>query len=145
MSTFSFDFSEVFKSAFTDFQEKAKAAYEKSTSALGDYNDFAKGNVDALVESSKILAAGLQELGSTLVADSRSNFESLTAEAKELAASKTPTDFFKLQSELLKKHFDSAVAASSKQSEALLKLASEVSAPLSNRVSIAVETIKKAA
>ena len=65
-----FDFASAFKTAFSDAQEKAKAAYEKSTEAMGDAGEFAKGNVEALVESSKILASGMQELTSELVAES---------------------------------------------------------------------------
>ena len=69
MTTFpTFDFTAPFQTAFADLQEKTKAAYEKSTSAYGDYNDFAKGNVEAMVEAGKILASGLQELTTSLVA-----------------------------------------------------------------------------
>ncbi|NKI99721.1 phasin family protein [Novosphingobium sp. SG707] len=146
MSTFpSFDFAAPFQTAFSEFQEKAKAAYEKGNSVFGDYSEFAKGNVEALVESSKILAAGLQELTSAYVSEGRAGFETLTAEVKELAAAKSPTDFLKLQNDLAKKHFDDAVAAASKHSEALVKLANEAAQPISTRVTLAVEKIKAAA
>lgn len=146
MSTFpSFDFAAPFQTAFSDLQEKAKAAYEKGQSALGDYSEFTKGNVEALVESGKILAAGLQELTSAYVSEGRSTFETLTAEVKELAAAKSPTDFLKLQNDIAKKHFDGAVAAASKHSEALVKLANEAAQPISNRVTLAVEKVKTAA
>ena len=146
MSTFpAFDFAAPFQTAFTDLQEKAKAAFEKGSSSFGDYNDFAKANVEAFVESGKILASGLQELTTALVSDSRAGFETLTAEVKELAAAKSPTDFLKLQNDLAKKHFDEAVSSASKASEALMKLANEAAQPISNRVSIAVEKAKSAA
>ena len=45
----------------------------------------------------------------------------------------------------MRAHFDAAVAASSKNSEAMLKLANEAFQPISNRVSLAVEKIKHAA
>ena len=139
-----FDFS-VFQTAFSDMQTKAKAALEKSTAAFGDYNALAKGNVEAFVEAGKILSAGLQELGTGAVAESRSAFETLTAEVKELAAAKSPTEFLRLQSELAKKHVDHAVAVASKQSEALLKLTTDAVAPVSNRVAVTVEKLQKAA
>lgn len=133
------------KSALTEAQEKAKAAYEKGTASLSEGTEFAKGNVEAVVESSKILAEGLQKLGNEFVAESRVAFDTLTAEAKDLAAVKTPTDFFKLQSDLMRKHFDSAVAYGSKQTEAMVKLSTESMAPISRRVTLAMEAIKKAA
>jgi phasin family protein len=146
MSTFpTFDFAAPFQTAFADLQEKSKTAYEKGTAAFGDYNAFAKGNVEAFVEAGKILAAGLQELTTTLVADSRAGFETLTGEVKELAAAKSPTDFLKLQNDLAKKHYDEAVANASKHSEALIKLANEAASPITQRVTLAVEKIKTAA
>lgn len=134
-----------FKDVFADVKTKAKAAFEKGASSLGDYTDFAKGNVEATVESGKIFAAGLQELGSTCVAESKTAFEAMTADAKELAAQKTPTDFFKLQSEIARKNFESAMAFGTKSSEAWMKLAGDAFAPLSGRVNLAVEKIKTTA
>jgi len=139
------NFTAAIKTAFADVQEKAKGAYEKGAASLSEGTEMAKGNVEAVVESSKILADGLQKLGTDFVAESRGAFETLTAEAKELAAVKTPADFFKLQSDLLRKNFDAAVAFSSKQTEAFVKLGSDSIAPISRRVTLAVESLKKAA
>ncbi|WP_179506006.1 MULTISPECIES: TIGR01841 family phasin [unclassified Sphingomonas] len=139
------DFSEKFQSAFKDASEKAKAAFEKSQAAFGDAGEFAKGNVEAVVESSKILASGLQELTKDYAAEGKSAIETLTAEIKELASAKSPTEFFEKHTALVRKQFDAAVAASSKHSEAVLKLANEAFQPISNRVSLAVEKIKVAA
>ncbi|WP_374410929.1 phasin family protein [Novosphingobium colocasiae] len=125
--------------AITEAQTKAKAAFDKSTSVLGEVSDFTKGNVEALIESGKILAEGVQGLGTEIVSESRSAFETLTGDIKELAAAKSPTDFFKLQGDLVRKNFDSAVAYGSKSSETMLKLASDVIAPISSRVSLAME------
>jgi phasin family protein len=139
------DFIASFQNVFGDLQSKATAAYEKSTSTLGEVNEFTKGNVEAVVESGKILASGLQDLGATMVADSRSAFETLTAEVKDLAAVKTPAEFFSLQGALARKNFDTAVAQASKSTEAFLKLANEVMTPISGRVTLAVEKVSKAA
>ena len=69
----------------------------------------------------------------------------MTADVKELATAKTPTDFFKLQGEMLRRSFDAAVATGSKHSEAMLKLTNDAFAPISSRVSVAMEKVKKAA
>jgi phasin family protein len=138
-------FTTKMKSAVAEVQVKAKEAFDKGAAAFGEYNEFSKGNLEAVVESGKILASGVQSLGSTFVADSKANFETLTAEVKELAAVKSPTDFFKLQAAFVKRNFDLAVAQTSKNSEAVLKLANDAAAPISGRVSLAVEKIKKAA
>lgn len=145
MATKTKDFTEGFKEVIAEAQEKTKSALEKGTATIDELNEYAKGNVEALVESSKILAAGLQDLGTNAVAEGRSAFETLTADVKELASVKTPADLFKLQGELARRNFDNAVAFGSKSSEALLKLANEAMAPLSGRVSLVVEILKKAA
>lgn len=134
-----------FQGAMSEAQAKAQAAFEKSSNMLGEAGDFAKGNVEAMVEASKIFAEGVQEIGSTLVAESRTAFESMTGDIKELAAAKSPTDFLKLQSDLVRKNFDTAVSYSSKSSETFLKLMSDAFAPLSGRVSLAVEKARQVA
>ena len=138
-------FTDGLKGVVSDAQAKAKEAFEKSSAIFSEYNEFAKGNVEAAVESGKIFATGLQGMGTTFVAESKSAFETMTSDVKELSAAKTPADFFKLQSDLFRRNFDSAVAYGSKNSEAVLKLANEVMAPLSGRVSLAVEKVRKAA
>lgn len=133
------------KAAFADVQDKAKAAYAKGTEVFGELTEFTKGNVEAVVASSKILGSGLQELGTAYVADGKAAIETLTAEVKELAAVKSPVDFFKLQGEIMRRNFDASLAFASKNSEALLKLTNEAVAPISGRVSLAVEKVRKAA
>lgn len=139
------DFTTKIKTAVGEAQTKAKEAFDKGAATFSEYNEFSKGNVEAVVASGKILAAGVQSLGKTFVDDGKSAFETLTAEVKELAAVKSPADFFKLQAEFLRRNFDIAVSNTSKNSEALLKLASEAAAPISARVNLAVEKVKQAA
>ena len=139
------DFTAKAKEAFTEAQDRAKAAYEKGTALFADAGEFNKGNIAALVESGKVLAAGLQSLGKDYVAEGKTAFETVQADVKELAAVKSPADFFKLQGEILRRNFDAAVASGSKHSEALVKLANDSFAPISTRVSVAIEKVKQAA
>lgn len=139
------DFTTKIKTAVTEAQGKAKEAFDKGAATFADYNEFSKGNVEAVVASGKILAAGAQSLGKTFVEDGKSAFEILTAEVKELSTVKSPVDFFKLQVAFLRRNFDIAVSNTSKNSEALLKLANEAAAPISARVNLAVEKVKQAA
>ena len=61
------DFTKPMADAVSELQTRAKVAYEKSTEAATEAAEFAKGNVEALVESSKIFAAGAQSLGKSYV------------------------------------------------------------------------------
>ena len=139
------EYTEKFQTALKDASAKAKAAFEKSQANLGEVGAFTKGNVEALVESTKILASGLQAMTKGYATESKTAFETLSAEMKSYAAVKSPSELLEKHSSLMRAHFDAAVAASSKNSEAMLKLANEVFQPISNRVSLAVEKIHKAA
>lgn len=139
------DVTASIKEAVSGAQEKAKDAFAKTSAAASEYGEFAKGNVEAFVESGKILASGLQEMGNTFVADSKTAFETATADVKAFAAIKSPTDLFKLQTELLRRNFDTAISYSTKTGEAMAKLTNDAFAPISGRVSLAVEKLKKAA
>ncbi|UIJ45205.1 phasin family protein [Sphingomonas cannabina] len=130
---------------FADFNDRAKAAVEKGTKLVEEFNDFAKGNVEALVESSRITAKGFEALSQDAAEYGRKSFEGFTATLKSLAAAKSPADFFKLQSDYLRTSFDSAVAEASKGTEAVIKLAGDAAQPISNRFAVAAEKVKTAA
>jgi len=139
------DFTSKIQDAVKDAQSRAKAAFEKGQASLADANEFSKGNLEALVESGKILASGLQTLGKSYAEEVKSTFEALQADAKELTSIRSPKDFVELQGKLARKYFDNAVAYNSKSAEATLKLANDVFQPLSSRVSLAVEKVRQAA
>ena len=139
------EFTAKVKEAMTEAQDRAKVAFEKSQALAGEAGEFTKGNVEAIVESGKVLAAGIQNMGKDYVAEAKSAFETVQADFRELAAVKSPADFFKLQGEILRRNFDAAVTAGSKNSEKAVKLANEAFAPIQNRVSLAIEKVKQAA
>ena len=139
------DYTAKIKDVVATAQDRAKAAFEKTSAYASQYGEFTKGNLEAVVESGKILAAGLQDMGKTYVAEGKSAVETITADVKEIAGVKTPADFIKLQGEIVRRNFDSAVAATSKNSEAMVKLVGDAFAPISTRVSLAVEKVKQAA
>ncbi|MCM8730976.1 phasin family protein [Hephaestia sp. GCM10023244] len=127
---------------FADFNDRAKAAVEKSTKLFEEVNDFTKGNIEAIVESSKIAAKGFEAIGQDSAEYGRKSFEDATATLKQFAAVKSPAEFFKLQSDYLRSAFDAVVAETSKKTEAVLKLAGDVAQPLSSRAAVAAEKIK---
>lgn len=141
-STFTAD---RFQAAFGDVNERAKVAVEKSTKLLEEATELTKGNVEALVASSKIAAKGVETLGQEAAEFGRKSFEQASAALKSFAEVKSPTDLFRLQSEFAKSAFDNLVAESSKVSEAVIKLAGDVAQPLTNRYSVAAERVKSLA
>ena len=127
-----------------DFNAKAKEAMSKTSKFAEEAVEFNKANVEALVESGKIAAKGIETLGQEGVTYARKSFEDTTAALKGYTAVKTPADFFKLYAENSKKAFDAAVAQTSKTSELVVKLTNDSFAPISNRVSVITSKMKAA-
>lgn len=131
-----------FQAAFGDVNERAKAAVEKGARIVEEMTDFTRGNVEAIVASSKVAAKGVETLSQEAADFGRRSFEEASATLKSFAEVKSPTDFFRLQSEFARAQFDALVAESSKVSEAVIKLAGEVAEPLTSRYSVAADRVK---
>ena len=131
-----------FQTAFGDVNERAKAAVEKSARLVEEMTDLTRGNVEAIVASSKVAAKGVETLSQEAADFGRRSFEEASATLKSFAEVKSPTDFFRLQSEFARAQFDALVAESSKVSEAVIKLAGDVAEPLTSRYSVAAERAK---
>ncbi|MCW2396831.1 MULTISPECIES: phasin family protein [unclassified Sphingobium] len=133
------------QSAFTEMNEKTKAAMEKSGRAFEELGELTRGNLEAMVESSKIAAKGMETLGQDAAEFGRKSFEKSSATMKSFASIKSPAEFFQLQSELLSQTMDSFASEAAKNSEKMLKLVSDISQPISNRVSVVTEKVKSIA
>ena len=139
------DITATAKEVIADVQTRAKTAYAKTTVLAGEATEFGKANVEAVVESGKIFFAGAQDLVRSDIETGKTVIETVTADAKKVAAIKSPTELFQLQGELARRNFDALVSFGSKRTEAWVKLYNDAFAPISNRVSVAAEKISKAA
>jgi phasin family protein len=132
------------QAVFGDVNERAKTAIERNTRIAEELTEVTKGNVEALVASTKLAAKGVETIGQEVAEFSRKSFEDASAALKSFAEIKSPTDFFRLQGEFARTQFDSIVAESSKLSETFIKLAGDVAQPITNRYSVASERVKNA-
>lgn len=139
------DIAATAKDVIADVQTRAKTAYAQTTVLASEATEFTKANVEAVVESGKIFIAGAQELLKDNVETGKTVIETVTEDAKKVAAVKSPTELLQLQGEIARRNFDALVSYGSKRTEAWVKLYNEAFAPISNRVSVAAEKIKKAA
>ncbi|MEK6638850.1 MAG: phasin family protein [Pseudomonadota bacterium] len=127
---------------FKDVTARAKTAFAKSGEIAKDVAEFNKDNLEAVVESGKIAAKGVQTAAQTAADFTRKNFEATTSMLKTAAAVKSPTELLKVQSDFAKGQFEAAIAEMSKSSEFTLKLMGEMFQPISNRYSVAAEIVK---
>ena len=133
--------SDKFQGLFADAGARGQELAAKSQKASAEVTDLAKANVEALVEAGRIATAGAKSIGQNVLASSRSGLEQASDAVKSLAEAKTPTEFFQLQSELVRASFDRFVSESSKVTEQVVKLAGEAIQPISNRASVNAERV----
>ncbi|WP_340587286.1 phasin family protein [Erythrobacter alti] len=149
MATKTTDYTNVMTETMTDavneLQTRAQSAYDKSAEAMTEATEFAKGNVEAVVESGKLFAEGVQKLGQSYADEAKNAYEAATADLKQMASVKSPTELFQLQGNILRRNFDAMVATASKNTDAAMKLANDAAAPISGRVNVAAEKLSKVA
>jgi len=136
--------AEKAQALFSDFSNRFKTAFEKSTKLSEELVDFTKGNVEAVIASARVAAKASEAFGQEAAEYGKKNLESATTAFKSFATVKSPTELFQLQSEFAKASFDNAVAEASRVSEAWLKIAGDIAQPISNRYALAAEKIKSA-
>ena len=131
-----------FQAAFGEINERAKAATEKTAKIAEELTDLTRGNVEALVASSKVAQKGLETLTQTAADYGRKSIEDAQNVFKSFGEIRSATDFFKLQGDYARVAFDAAIAESARVSEAVLKIANDAAEPLTSRYTVAAERVK---
>ncbi len=134
--------AEQIRATFGDVNEHAKTAMERNARMVEELTDLTRGNVEALVASSKVAARGVEAISQEVADYSRRSFEEVSNTMKSFAEVRSATDFFKLQSDFARSAFDGMVAETAKMSETVIKLAGDVAEPLTSRAAVAAERVK---
>jgi phasin family protein len=125
-------------------QIKMKESVEKAMKTAEEMMAFGQGNLEAMMKSTQIYAAGFQDISKHLAAHSKATLEESVHFTKTLMGIKSVKEAVDLQSSFAKTSIEKAVAETSKITDATVKLAEEAIAPLTARMSLAVEKFGKA-
>ncbi len=128
-----------------EMQTRLAGMYEKGPEMTGEMVTFQRANAEAMAEAGKILFTGMQDLTRDAVEEGRKAADQFSEDARLMAAAKSPTELVKLQGDIVRRSFDSAIATGSKNTEAWIKLTNEAFAPLTSRVSETVDKMNKLA
>ena len=131
------------KVGYEQFQTKIQTMMEKQMKSMAEVTEFTKGNVEAMIESAKAATSGAETLATQFVETSKVAMEEAQTALKSMATARTPNELIQQQNDFAKAQFDKAVANWSKVTETWMKVAGEVVQPLSNRMALAAETVKK--
>ena len=132
-------------SKLTKTQTEVSTNMDKVIKGAEEFVAFGQANVEAFMKSSQILATGLQDLGKHVAATAQAQYDEAVANTKALTSVKSVKEAFDLQTSLAKAGFEKALAETGKLTDASVKLAEQVSAPIAARVTVAVEKFGKAA
>jgi len=130
---------------FAETQAKVKAGMEKAMKTAEEMVAFGQGNVEALVKSGQIWATGMQDLGKQMAANAQASFEETMATFKAFSSVKSLKDAFDLQANLARSTMEKTLAESGKLTDASMKLTEQTLAPITARMSMAVEKFAKSA
>ena len=116
---------------------------EKAMKSTEEFVAFGQGNVEAFVKSSQIWSAGVQDLSKQVAAMAQANFDETMNVFKAFSGLKTPKDAFDMQANYARAAFEKSMAESSKITDASLKLTEQALAPITARMTQAMETLVK--
>lgn len=124
---------------------KLKEGFAKAMKTAEDVVAFNQGNVDAVMKSGQIWAAGMQDLSRMWAASAQVAMDETMNTFKAFAAVKSLKDMVELQSGLARASMERGMSESGRIADASAKLMEQTMAPITARVNLAVETFAKPA
>ncbi len=118
---------------------------EKAMRTAQDMMSFSQGNFEAMIKSGQIWAAGVQDLTKQVAASAQAHMDEGMSAFKAMSSVKSLKEAIDLQTSLARNSMEKAVSETGRLTDASLKLAEEAIAPLTARVTLAVETFSKTA
>ena len=129
---------------FVDTQAKVKEGMEKAMKTAEELMAFSQGNLEAMVKSGQIWAAGVQDIGKQIAANAQASFDETMSAFKALTSAKSLKDALDLQAGLARTTLEKTLAELGKLTDASMKLTEQTLAPLTARVTLAMEKFAKA-
>jgi len=122
-----------------------KQGMEKAMKTAEEFVAFGQGNMEAFVKSGQIWAAGVQDLSKHVAATAQATFEESMSTFKALTSVKSLKDAMDLQASFARSALEKTMSESGKLTDASMKLTEQALAPITARVTLAVEKFAKSA
>jgi phasin family protein len=137
--------AEAAAASFEQAQTQVKEGVEKVTKVAEQLVSFGQGNLEAVVKSGQIWATGWQDLSKQFASQAQSNLDEGLSVIRALAGVKSLKEAIDLHTNFARTAFEKALAESGRFTESSIKLAEQASAPLTARVTAAVEAFSRPA
>ncbi len=125
-----------------DAQKTVSAQSEKFGAEFEKASSFGQETLEALKASGEIATKAATDLGEEITAFSQKSFDETVAAAKDMAAAKSPTEFFEKQNAFATAAFEGFVAQATKFNDVFAASAKEASAPVAARFTAATDMAK---
>jgi hypothetical protein len=123
--------------------DQATKATEGLMKAAEQATEFTRGNFEAMTKATQLYVAGVQDLGKQTMAMFQGLADHGVAGAKALGTVKSLKEAAEIQATFTRAAMEKSFAEAAKLQEAALKLAETSFAPLSARMTLAVEQFSK--
>lgn len=127
------------KEGFEQMSKLSQQAMEQGLNSVNAITEMSRGNVDALLASSRAATGGLQAIAAEVAEFSKRSFDRTTSAAQDLGRARTAPDVMKLQTAFAKNEFASAIAEYSKLSQTMFATMSAMFEPLQKRAVTAAQ------
>ena len=124
------------------------ALFKAGADAFKGYEDvvgMGKQNMEAVMQSTAILAQGLQKINAAWFSLAQNSIDDGVAATKAMFGTKNIGDAVKVPMDLAKSNYDHLVGETRKISELSMKVAEEAAGPITGRFNAAVERFTKQA
>jgi phasin family protein len=105
--------------------------------------EFGRGNVEAMTKAAQLFAVGFQDIGKQVFAVTQALTDHALESAKALAAVKSLKEAADIQAAFAKASMERSMSEAAKLQEASFKLAENAYAPITARMTLAVEKFGK--
>ena len=105
---------------------------------------FSQGNLEAVMRSSQIFVSGLQEMAQQAAASAQQRMEEAMNAFRAMSQVRSIKEAVELHSSFTRSSMETAVSQGGQVADATYKLAEQTMAPLTQRFSLAAETLTRA-
>jgi phasin family protein len=124
-------------------QAKVKEGVERAMKTAEELMSFSQGNFEAVVKSGQIWVSGVQDLSKQVAASAQASFDETLNTFKAMTSAKSLKDAFDLQAGLARSSVEKAISETGRLTDASVRLAEQTFAPITARVTLAVEKFAK--
>lgn len=139
------DVAAAFRGVLDKARTRSGTVLTKGSDLFGEASEIVSGNVMAIVESGKILNAGLGEISLEMISATRASVETMAKDLRRLAAVQTPSEMIAAQTEIATRNLDNVADFAARQSDAARTLTKSAIAPITDRIAAAAGKFRGAA